>query len=109
MTDRQKQMIESYLPHPKDETLKENEYYVLDTADRVRKVYIRSIFCHSGDREDTYDCYEVSTGRRIDAGWDDIWIGFRRGELYDNKQDCKDRTHSMYAYWEELRKVQDEH
>lgn len=106
MTDRQKQMIEAYLPSPPDPELGFNEYYVLDKADRVRKVRIRDIL-PNGDHV-TYGVAEVSTNRRIDAGWDSEFIGFRMCALYDNKQDCRDQTHMMYDSWEYLRQLQRE-
>ena len=82
MTEYQRRQIAAYLPSPRDKTLNDFEYYVLDTADRVRKAYVREILPH--DEETTYGCYEVSTNRRIDAGWGNEFIGFRFGELYDN-------------------------
>ena len=63
MTEYQRRQIAAYLPSPRDKTLNDFEYYVLDTADRVRKVYVRDILPH--DEETTYGCYEVSTNRRI--------------------------------------------
>ena len=106
MTERQKQMIEAYIPHPRDATLGFNEYYVKDTAERIRKVFIRDILPH--DFETTYGVYEVSSGRRIDAGWGNEFVGFPMRSLYDNKQDCKDDTHLIYNDWEALRKLQEE-
>lgn len=106
MTDRQKQMIDAYLPSPPDPTLDFDEYYVLDKAGRVRKVRMRDILLHGDDT--TYGVVEVSTGRRIDAGWDSEYIGFRMSALYDNKQDCRDQTHMMYDGWEYLRRLQRE-
>ena len=94
MTDRQRQLIEAYLPHERDMELGDFEYYVLDTNDRVRKVKIRAILPH-GDYI-TYGVYEVSSGRRIDAGWGSENIGFRKANLYDNKEDCKQQAHLMF-------------
>ena len=105
MTEYQRRQIAAYLPSPRDKTLNDFEYYVLDTADRIRKVYVRDILPH--DEETTYGCYEVSTNRRIDAGWGNEFIGFRFGELYDNAEDCRNRTHSFFNGWEELRKIQE--
>lgn len=34
--------------------------------------------------------------------------GVRMGDLYDNKQDCKDQTHGAMHEWEALRKLQRE-
>lgn len=104
MTDRERQLIEAYLPHPRDPELRDGEYYVKDSAFRVRKVWIRDILPH--DDTLTYGVYEVSTGNRIDAGYCSEWIGHRMGALYDNRQDCKDWTHEMYDGWEHLRALQ---
>ena len=106
MTDRQQQLIEGYLPHPRDPELEWDQYYVLDTSDRVRKVEIREILPHDPYIE--YGVYEVSTGRRVDPGWGSEWRGFRMGHLYDNKEDCRHREHDMYDDWEHLRKIQEE-
>jgi len=106
MTDRQRQLIKGYLPHHRDPELEWDQYYVLDTADRVRKVEIREILPHDPYIE--YGVYEVSTGRRVDPGWGSEWRGFRMGHLYDNKEDCRHREHDMYDDWEHLRKIQEE-
>lgn len=106
MTERQKQLIAAYLPHPRDPELEDGEYYVMDTAWKVRRVFIGDIL--PKDDYTTYGVYESSTGRRIDAGYGSPWIGFRKGSMYDNKQDCKDMTHCMYDYWEHLRELQKE-
>lgn len=37
ITDKQRQMIAGYLPHPRDPELDFDQYYVKDTSDRVRK------------------------------------------------------------------------
>lgn len=108
MTDREKQMIASYLPNPPDEDRTVNEYFVLDTGGRVRKVYITDIF-PSGDIHDdrsTYGVCESSTGRRVDAGYGSIFHGFRMGRMYDNREDCRNMTHEMYDGWERLRELQ---
>ena len=106
MTEREKQRIEYYLPNPKDKSLEFNEYFVLDTAQRCRRVYVAEILSHGVGDGVTYICREVSTGKIIDAGWGSRWRGFRMGELYDNAQDCKDRTHQMFDGWETLREIQ---
>ena len=105
MTDRQKQLIAAYLPNPRDPELNEGEYYVLDTNDRVRKVEIRRILPR--DERITYGVYEVSSGRRIDAGYGSEFYGFRKSQLYDNREDCKEQSHLMFDEWERLREVQE--
>ena len=106
MTDRQRQLISAYIPNPRDPELGFDEYYVCDTAGRIRKVKIRDIFPH--DEDSTYGVFEVSSGRRIDAGFGSPWVGFYKYALYDNKEDCKNQTHLLYNGWEELRKIQEE-
>lgn len=106
MTDRQRELIKAYLPHPRDPELKDGEYYVLDTAWRVRKVEVRDLLPHKDYV--TYGVYEVATGRRIDAGWGDVWIGFLKSDMYDNKEDCRNMEHSMYEDWEQLRSLQEQ-
>lgn len=108
MTDREKQMIASYLPNPPDEDRTANEYFVLDTGGRVRKVYVSDILPTGGPYNDitTYGVYESSTGRRVDAGYGSIFYGFRKGRMYDNRTDCRNMTHEMYDGWERLRELQ---
>ena len=105
MTEREKQLIEYYLPNPRDPELKKNEYYVRDGAGRVRRVNIRDIWPHI-DGAQEYGVYEVGTGRRIDAGYGDPFRGFRMGELYDNREDCRNHEHDMCDEWERLREIQ---
>ena len=106
MTDRQRELIAFYIPSPRDETLEPGEYYVKDTADRIRKVYLIDIFPHGEDTE--YGAYEVGTNRRIYADYEkDPYRGFRKCFLYDNREDCRDNTHSWYDNWEELREIQE--
>ena len=108
MTERERQMIESYIPHPRDESLDFNEYYVLDAGGRCRRVYVSEILCHGVDDEHSFVCRECSTGKIIDAGYGTKWHGFRKASMYDNKEDCKDWTHSMFSGWERLRALQKE-
>ena len=106
MTERQKQLIEYYLPNPRDPELGDDEYYVRDGAGRVRKVYLRDIWLH--DESTEYGVYEVGTGRRIDAGYGNPFRGFRMGEIYDNREDCRNHEHDMFDGWEHLREIQSE-
>ena len=106
MTDRQRQLIDAYLPNPRDPELEFDEYYVRDTAMKVRKVRIIDILPH--EDYTTYGVVEVSTGNRIDAGYGSVWIGFRKASMYDNREDCRNLEHSMYDNWEELRRIQGE-
>ena len=105
MTERERQLISVYLPNPRDPELEFNQYYVRDTADRIRKVEVRNILPH--ENEMSYGVYEVTSGRRIDAGYGSQYIGFRKHALYDNKEDCKSQTHLLYNNWEYLRELQE--
>ena len=46
----------------------------------------------------------------VDTGWgaDDHTHGVYRGDLYDNREDCKNQTHMGCSWWEQLRKIQQE-
>lgn len=111
MTDRQKDMIDYYLPNDPDPTLEDGEYFFLQYTlgnPRVIRVMALDIFpCQDGIE---YGIYQRQGGqmKRIDAGWGDPMRGVRMGDLYDNKQDCKDQTHGAMHEWEALRKLQRE-
>ena len=50
MTDRQKELIEFYIPSPKDPTLLFGEYYLMyngRSREYIRKVRVGSIYPHS--------------------------------------------------------------
>ena len=106
MTDREKQMIDAYLPHPRDPELDVDEYYVQDTAGRIQKVSVTDIFPDIVHDTTTYGVRRASDGKVIDAGYGDPFIGFSMGCMYDNKQDCRDRTHGVFDGWERLRELQ---
>ena len=110
MTERQKQLIEGYLPSPRDQSLDKFEYYVEDSRGRAVVVHVGNI---------AYDKYEraiyqvfTASGQLIHGphecdtetfggGW------YHMSALYDNKTDCKNWEHTMYDDWEELRKIQE--
>jgi len=112
MTDRDREDIAYYLPHDRDPTLDTGEYYYLQYTmgktgnPRVIRVYALDILPHKDGTE--YGIYQYRRGRyhRIDAGYGDFSRGVRMGDLYDNKQDCRDQTHMGCHWWEELRKKQ---
>lgn len=106
MTDRELQMIETYLPHPRDPELDQDEYYVLDTAGRVQHVRLTDIYPGRPGEEAEYGVRRVSDNMRIGIGIP--FRGFPMFDLYDNRQDCKDRTHGCYSNWEHLRLLQRE-
>lgn len=108
MTDRERQLIESYIPGQRDPELDFDEYYVLDARDRPVKVRIVNI-APRGDRT----VYQVETpaGRLVHGCWEtdtETWGGgwYAKAHLYDNKDDCRSSTHLMYDEWERLRETQ---
>ena len=110
MTDRERQMIEGYLPNPPDPELEDGAYYWLqylaNGSTRVLTVYPLDILPVKDGTE--YGIYQMRGGRmhRVDAGYDDPCRGVRMHDLYDNKQDCRDQTHMCWDRWEELRQIQ---
>ena len=109
MTERQKQMIDAYLPSPRDPDLEDDWYYVLDARDRPVKV---RIFAIAFDREgNTIVQVCDKAGRFVHGPYetDSVSLGgswYHEGSLYDNKPDCKSSLHSWYHDWEALRKLQ---
>lgn len=69
MTDRERQMIESYLPHPRDPQLGQDEYYVLDAAGRVQHVRLTDIFPGRPGHHET-DVTDTERGISQNAGTD---------------------------------------
>lgn len=115
MDDRTRQMIEAYIPSPPDPTLEFEEFYYLQSTmkgEQVIKVHVLSVFPGDPFRSDDceYSIYQVrSDGLRwVDVGYGDHFRGCHRSELYDNKEDCKNQTHSWYEQWEQLRQIQQE-
>jgi len=111
MTDRQKRMIEGYLPNKRDPELPEMEYYVEDSRGRAVRVHIWNIAYDRSDRA----IYQVTTdsGQLIHGPHEcdtDTFGGgwYHKSALYDNKTDCKNWEHVMYDDWEQLRKIQEE-
>lgn len=109
MTDRERLMIEGYLPSPPDPELEKGfEYYMLDSADRVVKVRIRDISYH-----DERGIYRVvrENGKGVFNAPGMVGFGFYDGwyfmsALYDNKEDCRNQEHLLYDRWESLRELQ---
>ena len=109
MTDRQRQMIEGYLPNLRDPDLGQFDYYVEDARGRAVVVHIQNI---AYDRYDN-TIYQVRTdsGRLVHGPFEtspDLMGGswYTMANLYDNKKDCIYSTHCMFSGWEELRKLQ---
>ena len=108
MTDRERQLIEAYIPSPRDPELEFGEYYVLDIRDRPVKVRVVNIAPHG---EGTVYQVETPSGRLVHGCWEsdaDTWGGgwYAMAHLYDNKEDCRSSTHVMYDGWEHLRELQ---
>lgn len=106
MTDRERLMIQEYLPNPPDPTLEFDEFYFLQN-NRVIRVYALDCFPHKNDV--CYGIYKKCGFRlvKVNDGWDDTGFhGVYRHELYDNKEDCRNQTHLWYDRWEELRELQ---
>lgn len=111
MTEKEKQMIEAYLPGEPDPELREGEYYYLQSTmggDRVIRVFPLDILPHKDGTE--YGIYQEKGGKLVwvDVGWGDRNRGVRFGYLYDNKDDCRNNTHYFLDEWETLRKAQRE-
>lgn len=111
MTDRERLMIQEYLPNPPDPTLGFEEFYYRQSTmkgEQVIKVQVISIFPGQigGDLE--YGIYQIfgNSLRWVDTGWGDRNRGCHRSELYDNKDDCRDQTHLWCENWEHLRELQ---
>lgn len=108
MTDRERRMIEGYIPNPRDPELDTFEYYMLDSADRVIKVRVTGIASH-----DERSIYHVvrENGQGVYNASGMVGFGFYEGwyymsALYDNKEDCRHQEHLMYDHWERLRELQ---
>lgn len=106
MTEREKRMIEGYLPHGRDPELEDFCYYILDNNSRVRKVYVSEINPSSDPHsdEEVYGVRYASNGNRYLGypGYGNIQMS----QLYDNREDCKKQTHPLYNGWETLRELQ---
>lgn len=107
MTDRQRQMIEGYIPGEPDPTLEWGEYYMLDSADRVIRVRATDISWSNDGQEirrpirpNGTGVFNAPGGVTGMDGW--VFMSF----LYDNKEDCKHNTHAWYHDWEDLRLLQ---
>ena len=70
------------------------------------KVYPLDVLPHDDHTE--YGIYQYKGGRltRLDAGYGNGYRGVRMGDLYDNKEDCRNQTHGWCDDWERLREIQ---
>lgn len=103
MTERQRQMIEGYIPNPRDPELGDDDFYILDPYDRVQKVYITDINPGRMNEGVRYGVRYSSTGKKY--GGSDYGNTYM-SQLYDNKEDCRNQTHMLFEGWEELRELQ---
>lgn len=84
MTDRERQMIEGYIPNPPDPELDPGfEYYMLDSADRVIKVKIVSLAAH-----DERDIYRVvrENGQGVYNASGMVGFGFYEGWYFKRRR-----------------------
>lgn len=96
-----------YCPHEPDPTLEDEEYYYLQSTqagERVIRVFALDVLPHRDGTE--YGIYQRRGTRlvRVDTGYGETDRGARKSDLYDNAQDCRDRTHMMYEDWQTLRR-----
>ena len=102
--------ILEYLPNPPDPTLDTSEYYFLQQlSGQGRVIRVFALDCYPHKDGTGYGCYTMRGGRlcHVDDGWGGSpYHGVYMSQLYDNKEDCRNQTHSWYENWEELRKIQ---
>lgn len=106
MTEREKELIATYIPSQRDKSLGDFEYYVEDLSGRIQRVEITNILPSLDDDNETVYLVVQSTTRKRVKGWQK-YDGFTKSYLYDNKQDCKENTHNCYSNWERLREIQE--
>lgn len=109
MTDRERTMIQEYLPNPPDPTLGFEEFYYRQSTmkgEQVIKVQVREVLPAEEGLE--YGIFQIyGNGLRwVDTGWGSRYRGCHRSELYDNKEDCRNQTHLWCENWEHLRELQ---
>ena len=102
------EMIASYLPSPPDPDLEDDEYYMLDSADRVIRVYARDIAPAPDDEGLVYRARRTADGKGVynASGGCSMPGWYYKRALYDNAQDCREQTHYMFDRWEQLRRLQ---
>lgn len=98
--ETRKQLIEQYIPSPRDSDLEEGDYYVLSENGVVQKGWISDIAIDRNGNE----IYRLRNKKGVVRCWASDALGYvRKHCLYDNKKDCKAETHFAYDDWEELR------
>lgn len=101
--EKTRKQIETYIPSPRDKSLRPGcDYYVNING----RVYLGHL-CDTFPADDDSNTYGLANDRGIyfRGLWD--FDSFRKGEMYDNKIDCRNRTHDMVDDWERLREIQE--
>lgn len=95
-----KELAKIYTPSPRDNSLDDDEYYVLSENNTIQKGRITDIAFGLHERMK----YRLFNGRGIVKCWASDELGYiSKSHMYDNKKDCKNETHFAYEDWEELR------
>jgi len=104
MTDKERRMIETYIPSPKDETLEDEEYYVMDAWGRIQRGFAWDMAQNRYGEE-----MRIIRNKRgiIQTELSDSWGFVNMSYLYDNKEDCRNGTHNLNADWPILREMQE--
>ena len=95
--------IEIYIPSPRDKSLRPYCDYYVNQSGRVKRGHVRDTYM-TDDGDDLVGLVD-DRGRQIHGLWE--FDSFRRCELYDNADDCRNQTHGAYDDWEALRKIQE--
>ena len=104
MIDEQtRKKIEAYIPSPRDKSLRPYCDYYVNQNGRVKLGHVRDTYMND-DGEDLLGLVD-DHGRKIHVLWE--FDSFRRCELYDNEEDCRNQTHGAYDDWEALRAMQE--
>ena len=100
--------IALYLPHGRDPALAGDEYYILNSAEQVRRVRLAGLCCRHGYPRPVAEVVGVNKLEEYKNVFEADGC-FRFGQLYDNAEDCAARTHDDYDLWERLRLLQAAH
>ncbi len=103
MTDRERLMVSVYIPSPRDPDLPDGEYYITDSNERIQRVYISDINPGKMNESTVYGVRYASSGKRYGG---DEYGNTHMWDLYDNKTDCRNRTHPCYDGWEYMRELE---
>ena len=67
MTEREKELVEAYIPSPRDTALGDFQYYAKDSSGRIQKVEITDILPRA-EGETVYLVVQADTRKRV-KGW----------------------------------------